>query len=711
MPDFLLVVINDGAEGDPESDTWAPLADITDPRLVRFNLPFNRGRYFADAVVLEAAATQWFAPHDADDEADPRWLEAMLEAARPGAAWVATAQRVEMATGAFAIEQPKASAPRATLTHYAHMAGLWSTEWLRETAGGPHPGYRVAYDTLLSMIARTWGSGVVIDTPLYTRHRRADSLTLSPETGMRSAHRREARSSLTDLWQEIRALPVGGFVTPRDVIRRLNRKDKDLWNEIATQADRLSEEISRRTASARFSSIAESVEAPQFPGWQPAPMITQTAPGEFTRVAAHPAMAITTTVHRWVAAYSLGRAAGAELDRFLSWRRPMRIVEFGSGVSTLVLAAHAKATGAQLAVYEHLPRYAERTAAMLRDLGLWDESIMRVVPLVPGETGPTYARDGRPLPFAEIDFALIDGPPEGEGGRREVIRDLWPILHPAGRAWLDDAARPGEIKGIDDWIQLGGDAIRHEWGGRHVAELLKDDILTPWRTEPPGGPVVITLLTGGRPVQLAETLAGLYELRDHPDVSIEVVLNGAVDGGASRAFLVDQLDEGYLGVHDTDRPLKIGEGVVKCAQIARDSGAEYWLHLEDDWTLDTADPWWLHRAIGVLVARPGISQVRLRHIGEQTLPHHMLTKRRIQWRADEQVGALYATEAHWTFNPSLVRTADVAPLFIRAELAGERHAQQLTHDDGLRGIAQLYPGAFRHIGGGGRSLADRTGGR
>lgn len=43
--DLVCLVINDGA--DP-ADTWAPLAHLNDPRLVRFDLTENRGRFYAE---------------------------------------------------------------------------------------------------------------------------------------------------------------------------------------------------------------------------------------------------------------------------------------------------------------------------------------------------------------------------------------------------------------------------------------------------------------------------------------------------------------------------------------------------------------------------------------------------------------------------------------------------------------------------------------
>src|SRR5579859_5430453 len=66
-PFLRVVVINDGDPNPP----WAALADITDPRLLRFDLKENRGPYFALAVALEATPDPFFLIQDADDVSAP----------------------------------------------------------------------------------------------------------------------------------------------------------------------------------------------------------------------------------------------------------------------------------------------------------------------------------------------------------------------------------------------------------------------------------------------------------------------------------------------------------------------------------------------------------------------------------------------------------------------------------------------------------------
>lgn len=73
-----VVVVNDGDRVGP----WRELADIADPRLVRFDHPENRNRYFADAVVLAATPDDWFATQDADDWSEPDRLERLIQRAQ-----------------------------------------------------------------------------------------------------------------------------------------------------------------------------------------------------------------------------------------------------------------------------------------------------------------------------------------------------------------------------------------------------------------------------------------------------------------------------------------------------------------------------------------------------------------------------------------------------------------------------------------------------
>lgn len=702
MPELRLVVINDG---DPSSHL--ELADIADPRLVIFDLPENHGRYFADAVVLEMCESPWFAIHDADDEASPTWLADLLDATRvsikPGGAirqgveradYVSTAQRVQTRDGGFTTEKVRANVTRPTLTHYAHMAGLWRTAWLRDELGGFHPAYRVGYDTLLSQLARMHGTGADLAEPLYTRYFRAGSLTTDRATGMRSAYRRDQRAKLVDLLRRIKTQHASS--KPADIVRA---EAAGLWNEVYARAADLTRKISEQLGTPEIRHVTRDTPIGKLEGatFSGEPVVDELLRPSPTR--AH-ALDLVVDEELWARPWSLGRGAAAELDRHLAELRLATVVEFGSGGSTLVLARHAARTGARLVVLEHSPEYARRTANALRIEGLHERVDLRLAPLVVGhELGPRYDTE---LPES-IDFALVDGPPEGEGGRGQIIAQLVEQLAPYGEIWLDDAERVGEKRAIEVWRGAGGVSLTHSWGGRSVAVMR--------RNHPPfieyhigAEEVVVTILAGGRPSLLAQVLSsGVTKL----GAKVVGALNSH-DETSAGIFAAHRIDS--LSVNeDRQHTAIIGAGVAHCAQLAIDSGAPYWLHLEDDWVIDTCDDRWLERAIRALEVRAELRQIRLRHVGERVLGYNMLTKRKLSWRADHELGIATA-DAHWTFNPSLVRTREVAPTFATNLVTAnaERRAQELNRGEL---VAQLYPGAFRHIGEGPASLAGRIGGR
>lgn len=199
-----LVVVNDG---DTETPPWPTLAHIADPRLVRFDLTVNRGRYFADAVTLAACDTPWFAICDADDWAEPGWLEASIREANHGGLDAVYAPQWVHAGEA----QPGHLEPvgafdrhRRHLVHVAHHAALYRTSALR-AIGGPHPGFRIGYDTLMAHLMALTGRAGALDRPFYHRVIRAGSLTTSPATGYGSACRVGNAARLQALYDACRA--------------------------------------------------------------------------------------------------------------------------------------------------------------------------------------------------------------------------------------------------------------------------------------------------------------------------------------------------------------------------------------------------------------------------------------------------------------------------------------------------------------------------
>lgn len=214
-----LVVIGDGAPA--MAGMWRAFAD-GDKRVVGYAYPENRGRYYADAVVFAATTSPFFTVHDADDEAAPEWLATMI-AACASADVALTSQHVRRLNGRAAVESVSGFRGAHTLHHHAHMAGLWSRKWL-DDVGGPHPAFRVGFDTLLTSLPFLLGMPAIINDPvLYRRHKRVMSLTTSVSTGMRSPMRLRARDDLIALYSRILdgLRTVGGERDRRAVVREV----------------------------------------------------------------------------------------------------------------------------------------------------------------------------------------------------------------------------------------------------------------------------------------------------------------------------------------------------------------------------------------------------------------------------------------------------------------------------------------------------------
>lgn len=140
-----------------------------------------------------------------------------------------------------------------------------------------------------------------------------------------------------------------------------------------------------------------------------------------------------------------------------------RIVELGSGTSTLLLARllREQGDGATLDAIEHHEGWATWVRDRLAREGL--ESIARVTaaPLLPHPLGlddlPWYAQEPLTgaLEGAPVELLLVDGPPAFEPAaalaRYPALPALLPFLAPDAIVVLDDVVRDGEAAVLDRW--------------------------------------------------------------------------------------------------------------------------------------------------------------------------------------------------------------------------------------------------------------------
>jgi glycosyltransferase involved in cell wall biosynthesis len=597
--DLTLVVVNDG---DPDPP-WDLLDDLDDPRLVRFDLTGNRGRYFADQVVLEATRSAYLMIHDADDWSEPKRIAALLERLieDDGVLALSAARRHEAdGTPRHVVQLAHPGRPLGPrFEHRAHQVGLFRVEAVR-AVGGFYAGFTIGYDTFLVNALAMIGRIVVDPSPLYHWRMRADSLTNSPATGLRSRRRLEARTELNQMYRGA----FGAYCAHR--AGRLS-------------ADSLAAEI-RRLVRARVPREKER-ELLEYAGRLGALRARPAAqaPGVRPRLRRSPVLSTDALLRDpalpW-GSRTITPILAFELVEALERRHPQRIVEVGSGISTVVLARYAAATGASLVSLEHDRRFAARTLALLSRFGLERAVDLRVAPL-----RQRRCPDGHLHPWYDVrlngtfDFGLLDAPPLRQG-RGAVLFALREVLEPDFELWLNDATRRHERVCLAGWL-------RHMPFTSEVGPIDSRGlaILRPAGAEPSGdGPgavpgLGIGLLATGPPAVLREGLERVVAaaprlLSDAPVVAV-------VDG--REPSLADYL----RGLRFVDRCVvdarfepatAIGRLVTEASAA---SSVDAILVLPPGWVPCTVHNDWAARSMAALARNPALQRVRLRHLGDE----------------------------------------------------------------------------------------------
>lgn len=166
-------------------------------------------------------------------------------------------------------------------------------------------------------------------------------------------------------------------------------------------------------------------------------------------------------------------------------RGARRIVELGSGLSTVILAAALKETGSgKLLSIEHEQRYFDQTASLLLENGLNDWVELVLCPLAPRiinrEKFIWYSLTVEDiqgfLGGEEVDLLLVDGPP---GKIHPLARfPAYPFfkkfMAQDGLVVLDDCARASEKKIMEKWASMenGKSQIRVLTNIRHFPAIL-----------------------------------------------------------------------------------------------------------------------------------------------------------------------------------------------------------------------------------------------
>lgn len=202
--------------------------------------------------------------------------------------------------------------------------------------------------------------------------------------------------------------------------------------------------------------------------------------------------------------------------------------------------------------------------------------------------------------------------------------------------------------------------------------------------------VTIAVLTGQRPELLARTLTAMAA---HQPVlwaeATKVVVHNTGDKGT--AAVLDQYDWDRRVV--LDGALRgIAEASQYLIRAAAEADRRYVLRLEDDWVADAVT---FYPVAAQILEDPelNVGQVRLRRYVEKVMTKHRVTKKPIVWRRLEN-GHDWAPSAHYTHNPSLMRTWDLAAI---AGYSDEVDAARRFLRGGWSSV-QHIPGAFAHGG-------------
>lgn len=146
------------------------------------------------------------------------------------------------------------------------------------------------------------------------------------------------------------------------------------------------------------------------------------------------------------------------LDR----RKPEFVVELGSGISTLLVAAWMREhSRGKVVSFDHDPEWADVTRRYLWQEGLADFANVVNAPLISvrslGVTCDWYGVSAQLSKVASVDLLIVDGPPAGTEdkclARLPALEQLHAKLSPSCAIVLDDALRPGEQEVVALWMK------------------------------------------------------------------------------------------------------------------------------------------------------------------------------------------------------------------------------------------------------------------
>lgn len=177
-----------------------------------------------------------------------------------------------------------------------------------------------------------------------------------------------------------------------------------------------------------------------------------------------------------------GWAIDAQGLRFLlalvEQRRPGRILELGSGTSTIWLGYLCRLYGGELITLDHLETYLDKTQTAVDLHELNDYIDCRLAPLqqieIEGEQYPWYSTDSF-SDLSDVDMVVVDGPPAATGpkARYPALPETISKLSSKVTIVLDDAHRSDESSIIEAWQAVYPSFTRLDIGFPGLAVLQR----------------------------------------------------------------------------------------------------------------------------------------------------------------------------------------------------------------------------------------------
>ena len=391
--------------------------------------------------------------------------------------------------------------------------------------------------------------------------------------------------------------------------------------------------------------------------------------------------------------WSLEKSLAKKLIGRISELKPKRILELGSGTSTALIADYAKNYNLEFMSLEHGAGYYKNTRQLLKSVGLLKHVDLILAPLKLikfGNVGKFFWYNTQLS--GKFDFILIDGPPI-KFGRKAALFALQSHFDKNWEIWLHDGKRKHEKNCIEFWSQFFKFSKNLDTEGRG-AWILNNEFENVICTTSKEiySKLGICFLTGQRIDLFRRTIESIYiNIPDVLENCYTITLLNSPDA-ITYSYIKNLSDINECRAHKKGI-LPIGDGTsILNIELANKKGIEYILYVQDDWLVDSVDRFWLKQALNILDIHSEIGQVRLRHSDERVLKYHMITKNPITW--EKKDGFLYSKSAHFTFNPSIIRTRDVYKIF---PCITEWGAQKKFLKSGLA-TAQIIPGVFRHLG-------------